>query len=296
MKNILVIGGTQFFGQKAVEQLLDKGHEVTIATRGNNPHPFGKKVNHIILDAQDKAHDGWEQVTNKQWDAVFSNVCYNKDDAEIMIEKLTDVTDHVYFTSTMSVYSGAQAGYEEDDFNPLTYKVDPYQEVDYGEGKRQAEVVLFDEAPFAVTAFRFPIVLDIDDHTERLHFYVEKAVNNETIYFEKSAAKVNYVKGTTAAKAIVWAIENEKQGIYNVSAKDAVKIETLMKWIEEGVNHSLDVKYTGDKVANSPFSVSHDQYLISDKIENEGFELLHLEDWMKPLIQNIRDEMKGSGQ
>jgi len=296
MKNILILGGTQFFGKKAVKQLLDKGYDVTIATRGNNPHPFGENVDHIILDVQDPDHEGWKQVTNKQWDAVFNNLLYTAEDAELFTDKIKDNTDHVYFTSSMSVYSGAQDGYKEADFNPYTYKIDPYQAVDYGEGKRQAEVVLFDEAPFAVTAFRFPIVLDIDDHTKRLHFYVEKALNNETIYFENPDAKVNYVKGTTAAEAIVWAIENEKEGIYNVSAKDAVTVSTLMAWVEEGTGAEVNVVYDEELEDDSPFSVSHDQYLISDKIENEGFKLLNLEDWMKPLIKDIHVEMKGSGQ
>lgn len=290
MKKVLILGGTQFFGKKAVDQLLTNGHQVTIATRGNNPQPFGDKVDHIILDARDGSHEGWSKVTSTDWDVVFNNVCYTKEDAKLLIEKLEGHTEYVYFTSSMAVYSGAKDGYTEEDFDPMTYQIDPETDVDYGEGKRQAEVILFNQAPFNVTAFRFPIVLDLDDYTERLHFYIEKALKDETIYFEDKTYKVNYVKGTQAAHSIVWAIENEKQGIYNISAKNAVTIETLMDWIEEGLGETIDVEYTGGTVSNSPFSVSHDQYLISDKIAREGFGLLALEEWMKPLIQDIRDE------
>lgn len=292
MKNILVIGGTQFFGKKAVERLVQNGHQVTIATRGNNPHPFAKQVNHIILDARDKKHEGWAKVISQKWDAVFDNVCYTKEDAELLIEKLSEVTNHVYFTSSMATYSGAKDGYDETDFNPFIYEIDPAVEVTYGEGKRQAETVLYKEAPFQVTAFRFPIVLDTDDYTERLHFYVEKALNDETIYFENKDYKVNYVEGSKAADSIVWAIENEIEGIYNISSKDAVRIEELMEWLEEGVEKPIKVEYTNQKVAKSPFSVSHDQYLISDKIKNEGFPLQKLEDWMKPLIKDIREQFQ----
>ena len=31
-KNILILGGTRFFGKEAVNELLSKGHTVTIAT------------------------------------------------------------------------------------------------------------------------------------------------------------------------------------------------------------------------------------------------------------------------
>jgi len=292
MQNILVIGGTQFFGKKAVDRLIKNGHQVTIATRGNKPHPFGDKVKHIILDASDKNHEGWQQVTEYSWDAIFNNVLYTKEDAELMIERFSGLTEDFYFTSSMSVYSGAKDGYVESDFDPKAYKIDSTVEVDYGEGKRQAEVVLFNEAPFNVTAFRFPIVLDVDDYTKRLHYYVDKALDDETIYLEDKDYKINFVKGTTAADSIVWAIENEKTGIYNVSAKDAATLDTLMKWIEEGVGKKVNVEYTGEKVQNSPFSLSHHQYVDSSKIMDEGFELEKLEVWMKPLIKEIAQEIK----
>src|SRR5699024_6293141 len=124
--------------------------------------------------------------------------------------------------------SGEKDGYKESDFDPFNYKIDPTIEVDYGEGKRQAETVFFKEAPFNVTAFRFPIVLDEDDYTKRLHYYVERGLKEEPIAFTNMDYKINFVKGSTAAESIVWAIENEKSGIYNVSSKDAIPLKTLM--------------------------------------------------------------------
>lgn len=292
MKKILVLGGTLFFGKKAVERLIENGHQVTIATRGNKPHPFGDKVNHLILDARDCSHEGWAEVTAQNWDAVFNNVLYTKEDAYLMIDQFSELTNHFYFTSSMSVYSGAKDGYVEDDFNPVAYEIKPEKEVDYGEGKRQAESVLFKEAPFQVTAFRFPIVLDHDDYTRRLHFYIEKALNDEMIYFKDKDYKINFVKGTTAADSIVWAIENQKEGIYNISSIDAVSLETLMSWVEEAVEKPIIVVYDANHSQDSPFSTSHDQYLISNKIHEEGFKLVELGTWLKPLMRDLVKDMR----
>ncbi len=292
MKNILVLGGTRFFGMKAVELLLDSGHRVTIATRGNSPHPFGDSVDHIILDASDGTHPGWAEVADQKWDAVFNNVLYTKEDAQLMIDKFESLTDQFYFTSSMAVYSGDKDGYQETDFNPTTYDIDETIEVTYGEGKRQAEAILYTKAPFNVTAFRFPIVLDIDDYTERLHFYVEKALNNEKIYFNNLNSKVNYVKGTTAAESIVWAIEKNKSDIYNISSSDAVTLGTLMDWISEGLNKPLDLVEMEHFEESSPFNTPHDQYLISEKIHLEGFELKTLGEWMKPLIVALKEQFE----
>lgn len=292
MKKILVLGGTKFFGKKTVEKLIKNNHKVTIATRGNNPHPFGEAVEHIILDARDENHEGWIKITNQKWDAVFNNVLYTKEDAQLMIDKFEKLTDHFYFTSSMAVYSGEMDGYVETDFKPSEYKIDPNIEVTYGEGKRQAEAILFKNAPFKVTSFRFPIVLDNDDYTRRLHFYIEKALKGEPIYFENKKDKVNYVKGSTAADSIVWAIENEIEGIYNVSSIDAVTVETLMSWIADAINKPVQVIYEKNHQKESPFSIPYNIYVISDKIHNKGFKLNTLDSWMKPLIADLVYELK----
>lgn len=42
---ILVVGGTRYFGKYTIKALLQKGHAVTIATRGNAADPFGDRCN-----------------------------------------------------------------------------------------------------------------------------------------------------------------------------------------------------------------------------------------------------------
>lgn len=293
MKNILFIGGTQFFGKKAVDGLIAKGHQVTVATRGNTPLPFKKEVPHITLDAHIESHPGWEEVTAQKWDAVYHSLIYTMEDAELISEKLDGITEHFYYTSSMAVYptTNIKGGYREEDFDPWEFEINPLIEVDYGEGKRQAEAFLFTQAPFDVTAFRFPIVLDNDDYTERLHFYIEQVLQEETLYFDDPEHKVNYIKGTTAADAIVWAIENEKEGIYNVATTDAITISTFVEWLEKEIGKEVQVTYQHDTHEKSPFSFSHDSYVISDKIMQEGFELDSLESWLRPLIRELSQEL-----
>lgn len=51
---ILVIGGTRFFGIHMVKELLAKGHEVTIATRGQSSDAYGDRVKRLVLDRTDE--------------------------------------------------------------------------------------------------------------------------------------------------------------------------------------------------------------------------------------------------
>ena len=62
--NILVLGGTGFFGKHLVWELLHRGHEVTIATRGRTPDDFGDRVRRLIVDRTDA----------RQMEQVFAEV------------------------------------------------------------------------------------------------------------------------------------------------------------------------------------------------------------------------------
>ena len=42
----------------------------------------------------------------------------------------------------------------------------------------------------------------------------------------------------------------------------------------------------------SPFNTAHEQYLISEKIHLEGFELKKLDEWMKPLIVALKEHLE----
>ncbi|MBG9986173.1 NAD-dependent epimerase/dehydratase family protein [Facklamia sp. DSM 111018] len=286
---ILVLGGTNFFGKKAVQLLLDHGHQVTIATRGNKKNPFVGRTSHILLDVEQEDHSGWKEVQAQRWDAVFNNICYTREEAERMLEVLRGLTDRVYFTSSMAVYGDQIGGFHEEDFDPMTYIIDPTIEITYGEGKRQVESVLFKQNDFKVTAFRFPIVLDDDDYTQRLHHYIDKALKNEVIEVYNLDAHVNYIKGTMAADFIVWAIENAIEGILNISSNQSVPFSQIISWLEEAVGHQLQV-VVKDEIDYAPLSTRHDQYVVPDKAENLGFQINPLAEWMPDLMKRLTKE------
>ena len=51
--NILVVGGTRFFGIPMVEKLVSDGHDVTIATRGLSKNPFEESTKQIVMNRSD---------------------------------------------------------------------------------------------------------------------------------------------------------------------------------------------------------------------------------------------------
>lgn len=292
MKKVLILGGTRFFGRKAANKLISKGYHVTFATRGNNEVPSGKHVEHIVLDRSDVTHEGWNSISETDWDIVLDNICFTKEDAHIIQEKLRGKVGYYLFTSTLSVYKGSKDGYSETDFDPWLFDIDKTKEVTYGEGKRQAEKVLFEDEAFPTAALRIPIVLDTDDYTERLHYYVRRIMNEESFRLYRADARISFIKGSEVANVMMWLIENQKTGVYNASSNETVELETLIHWIEEATEKPANIEYSSIEEGQSPFSLKEDWYLKVVRLEKEGYPVPDLKSWLQPLIQQLVVEIK----
>ncbi len=75
MANVLVLGGTRFFGKNLVELLLQQGHEVTLLTRGQTTDPFGEQIHRLIADRTDE-QALQQAVGDQSYDVVYDNICY----------------------------------------------------------------------------------------------------------------------------------------------------------------------------------------------------------------------------
>lgn len=75
--NILMLGGTRFFGVQTVEALLERGHTVTIATRGNVPDKFGTSVSRIIFDRTDEVKYVLDVADCDKYIHMSSTAVYN---------------------------------------------------------------------------------------------------------------------------------------------------------------------------------------------------------------------------
>ena len=72
-QRILILGGTRFIGPHQVKYALDRGHEVSIFTRGQTEPPFFhdyfERVEHLVGDR----NDDLSALEGREWDAVIDN-------------------------------------------------------------------------------------------------------------------------------------------------------------------------------------------------------------------------------
>jgi nucleoside-diphosphate-sugar epimerase len=85
MANVLVIGGTRFFGKVIVKKLLSSGHHVCIGSRGNVRPDFPGEVEYLRLDRHDVASMS-AAINGTKWDVVYDQLCMDSADAEHAIQ------------------------------------------------------------------------------------------------------------------------------------------------------------------------------------------------------------------
>ncbi|MCG7435404.1 NAD-dependent epimerase/dehydratase family protein [Lysinibacillus fusiformis] len=292
--NILVLGGTRFFGKKLVELCIENGHDVTILTRGQSGNPFGTAVKQLIVDRDD--HDALENaLAHTTWDIVYDNICYSPNEAHTICELLKGKTKKLVFTSTLSTYEVDGKMKKEEDFDPYHYQIlmGDREEFSYGEGKRQAEAVLFKEASFPVVAVRFPIVMGEHDYTCRLHFHVERILHDQPISLPNIDAQMSYITDEEAAEFLYFVGVTPIEGPYNATASGAISLKELLALIEEESGKRAKISLVGgDEESQSPYGVPADWYMTNAKAEKAGFTFSQLRDWLPNLVKTLVKQLQ----
>ncbi|SDJ97495.1 NAD-dependent epimerase/dehydratase family protein [Sediminibacillus albus] len=291
MKKALVFGGTRFFGIHLVKGLLEKGFKVTVATRGNVEDPFGNDVNRVQVDRTDKQGLAYA-FKNETWDVIYDQICFSPLDALHSIETFRGKTYKYVMTSSLSVYDmeTASVPVKEEDFDPYNEKlvIAGGEELSYQEGKRQAEAVFFQKAPFPVTAVRFPIVLGENDYTGRLASYIKKVKYNQGIYLGNRQAAMNFIAEQEAGRFLAWLSRQHIDGPINACANGAITLEKLMEQI--GDTTGSRVSYSSLD-SDSPFNIPETWTMSNEKASSHGYSFSNLFEWLPELIRSVEKDV-----
>ncbi len=287
MKKALIFGGTKFFGIHLVNQLLDKGYHVTIATRGKTPDPFGDSVRRVEVDRTDKQSLA-RAFKHETWDVIYDQICFSSQDAMTAMEVFKGKTYKYVFTSSLSVYDMEQITppVTEEDFDPMKENliVAGSDAFSYQEGKQQAEAAFFQHAPFPVTAVRFPIVLGENDYTGRLALYIKKIKYHQGVYLDNPQAEMNFISEQEAGRFLAWLAGMHIAEPINACATGVVSLEGLLNQIAEITGQGI---VYSDKESESPYNIPSTWTMSNEKAEGHGFAFSNLQDWLPKLIEKL---------
>ncbi|QED46934.1 NAD-dependent epimerase/dehydratase family protein [Cytobacillus dafuensis] len=290
MKRILVLGGTQFFGKKLVSTLLRNGNEVTIATRGKTPDPFGSAVKRLFIERQDK--ESIEKAfAEGEWDIVYDQTCQSPLEAKYVLDALKGKVKRYIFTSTQAVYDFG-VNHTEEEFNPLQFLFEykPREKYvgykGYQEAKRAAEAVLFNQNDIEVAAIRFPIVIGEDDFTNRLRFHIDKIINHEVIGISNPEARYSFILSDEAASFLNEIGFSTFTGPINPGCQMDISLQELVEKIEALTGKKANITDILTKENASPYSLDGSWAINTNKAERLGFSFSNLDEVLDSLIDH----------
>lgn len=283
--NILVLGGTRYFGVHMVEALLQKGHNITIATRGLKKDKFGNRVHRVVVERTSPKSMS-EAFCGRTFDVVCDSLAYCSNDVKYALESIN--CKRYVMTSSASVYN-LHVNTTEDDFNPLEKPLKWCNRMDYpyDEIKRLAECALFQAYPSQNSvAVRFPFVIGSDDYTKRLYFYVEHVIKGMPMFINDIDAQMGFVNSDEAGRFLAFLVEQKYTGVINGSNEGTISLQEIIKYVEEKTGKQAVLSKDG---SNAPYNGSID-YNLNTKLSSElGFKFSPINSFIYGLIDEYID-------
>lgn len=221
---LLVLGGTGFIGPPMVQYAVNRGHEVTIFTRGNSRSDV-PGVEHLVGDRTSDL----ESLKGRRWDAVLDNNARDYRWVQLTTELLKDSVDQYLFVSSISAYAGEATGYEYMDKpwskppittkSPLAQPPEGFrmgEELEYGPTKALAEKIVHAAFPGRATVVRPGFIVGPGDPTDRFTYWpVRIDKGGEVLAPGDGTDPVQYIDVRDLCEWIVRLVENGTHGNFN---------------------------------------------------------------------------------
>lgn len=281
--DILVFGGTRFFGISMVNELLNCGHQVTIATRGMAADPYGENVQRIVLDHTD-AKSMKRALQGRHYDAAIDKVAYCSNDIGRALDAL-DCRRYILMSST-AVYTPKHMDTREAEFDPATLELvwGDRSDFSYEEGKRQAECALWQRySDRNWTVVRYPVVIGEDDYTKRLLFYVEHTMRAIPMNIDNLDAQMGYIRSDEAGRFLAFLAEKNVTGAVNGSAEGTISLREIIAYIERKTGTKAVVSPVGD---TAPYNGEPPYSINTNRAKELGFRFSELQEWIYKLLDD----------
>jgi nucleoside-diphosphate-sugar epimerase len=293
---ILILGGTRYFGKRLVAELIEQGHDITVVTRGTSPDPFGNGVRRIVADRYDRLSLA-AAIGGRDWDMVYDQLCYAPSHAVDICAILTGRTGYYVMTSSQSVY-GPGLDLPEEAFNPLCVTIRHGRRADcsYADGKRLAEAVVFQTADFPVTTVRFPVVLGLDDYTERLQTIVTSVCRGLPLSICNPNALLAMISSQEAAGFLSSFTNHRMIGPLNACSQGSISMKNLVGLVEAATECDAAITVATPADPFALFSQCDSKTMNCSKAMQGAYQLMSIDEWLPPLIDQLALAQKQAAQ
>jgi 2'-hydroxyisoflavone reductase len=222
--DLLILGGTGFFGPHQVEYALARGHKVTLFNRGHKDAAlYGDRVEVLIGDRDTRTGAGLSALEGaRRWDAVIDNSGYLPRHVRDAAQLLKNRVRRYLFVSTVAAYEGAGPVCHET--SPLRRLSNPDNEQfngqSYGELKAEADRIVRETFGSAATVVRPTYVIGPGDETDRFTYWAARTAEGGTVVGPRADAySLQTVDVRDLCPWMVRLLERDQSGIFNAAAQ-----------------------------------------------------------------------------
>jgi nucleoside-diphosphate-sugar epimerase len=300
-KNILVIGGTRYFGKLLVQRLLQAGHRVTIATRGRAPDPFGNRIERIRVDRRNETSMRAAFAGIPGYDIVYDQMCYSPLDAAISARVFAGKVKRYIMASTIDVYRpllGSQdAPFAEAAIQVLAQPIDtryPWHDPalaseSYVMGKLQAEAYFYRDGALPVVSVRLGHVLaGAEDFTGRLAHYVDLVRMQSPLRYSNAAAASSFMSAQSAADFLAWAGAQQFRGAVNAACNGALSAFDIYQRVGMALDEpvkAIPLSRPAQPGELSPFDFPSQLMADTGRAAQLGYRFGHSDEWLDTMIR-----------
>ena len=304
-KNILVIGGTRYFGKLLVQRLLRDGHRVTIATRGQAPDPFGKRIGRIRVDRGNepamRAAFAKVFANTPGYDIVYDQMCYSPLDAAISARVFSGKVERYIMASSVDIYrpllDSQDAPFAESAIEVMAQPIDveyPWHDQrlanqSYVTGKLQAEAYFYRDGSLPVVTVRIGHVLaGTEDFTARLAHYVELVRLGAPLRYSNAAAATSFISAPAIADFLAWTGAQEFTGPINAACDGGLSAFDIYQRVGMALDEPIKA-LPASKPAKpgelSPFDLPSQMLADTSRAAALGYRFGHSDEWLDTLIR-----------
>jgi len=226
-KTLLVLGGTGFIGPHLVRRAVERGHRVTIFTRGRRDGGLPAGVERLVGDRDGKL----EALAGRRWDAVIDDSATNPAWVRQSTERLTSSGRYLFTSSTGVYYPYLRQGLSETD--PVhTEAVDPKDGSEsFGTRKAQCEAIVTNAFGARGAVVRPTYIVGPGDYTDRFTYWpVRLAEGGDVLAPGNKSDPVQFIDVRDLAAFMVTLVENDASGIFNAIGPGApMTIEAFLR-------------------------------------------------------------------
>ncbi|MBD0843163.1 NAD-dependent epimerase/dehydratase family protein [Streptomyces sp. TRM68416] len=291
-RQVLVIGGSRYFGKRLVNRLLAAGDRVTVLNRGSAAPPAGAL--HLVADRDDE-NSLREALGSRTFDVVVDQVCYTPRQAAVARRVFAGRVGRYVMTSTVEVYEyeDSPAPVGETAVDPRSVAVDlelPWEDPEflaahYGEGKRQAEAVLAADPALPYVAVRVAHVLGgDDDFTGRLAHYADRIRSGTPIAVPAVDRPATYIHVEEIADFLAWTAGADFTGPVNAASHGRLTTAELCEAVAAQLPGGRTVFRPVEVGAVSPLSFARSYGMDNSRATRLGFTFDDVRQWLPKAV------------